>query len=94
MVDASSQGWMDAILGLDEGMLWLLLVIAMGCGMGLILGLGQMIGSTIASVHKNRSEMILKREMLDRGMSADEIAKVIAATGESGIAEKPGPTSA
>jgi hypothetical protein len=29
------------------------------------------------SIHRRRAEMDLKREMIERGMSADEIAKVI-----------------
>ena len=35
---------------------------------------------TIYMVHKNRAEVALKRELLDRGMSADEIATIIRAT--------------
>jgi hypothetical protein len=31
-------------------------------------------------VHKNRAEVALKRELLDRGMTADEIATIIRAT--------------
>jgi hypothetical protein len=34
---------------------------------------------TIYAMHKNRLEDSLKRELLDRGMSADEIATVIRA---------------
>jgi len=37
------------------------------------------IGSIIYAMHKNRLEDSLKRELLDRGMSADEIATVIGA---------------
>jgi hypothetical protein len=35
---------------------------------------------TIYVVHKNRAEIALKRELLDRGLSADEIATIIRAT--------------
>ena len=34
---------------------------------------------TVYKIHKNRLEDALKRELLDRGMSADEIATVIRA---------------
>jgi hypothetical protein len=34
---------------------------------------------TIHAIHKSRSENALKRELLDRGMTADEIATVISA---------------
>ena len=34
---------------------------------------------TVYSVHKSRADHALKRELLDRGMSADEIATIIRA---------------
>lgn len=34
---------------------------------------------TFYSVHKSRADHALKRELLDRGMSADEIATIISA---------------
>lgn len=34
---------------------------------------------TICLIHKNRAEVALKRELLDRGLSADEIATIIRA---------------
>ncbi|HVT26726.1 MAG TPA: hypothetical protein VHE81_01800 [Lacipirellulaceae bacterium] len=34
---------------------------------------------TIYAIHKNRTEDALKRELLDRGVSADEIATIIGA---------------
>ncbi len=32
---------------------------------------------TVCTIHKNRTEDALKRELLDRGMSADEIATIV-----------------
>lgn len=40
-------------------------------------------GIVINSIHRRRVEMNLKRELLERGMSADEIATVIRATPKS-----------
>ena len=37
------------------------------------------VGITIYAIHKNRLEHALKRELLDRGLSADEIATVVGA---------------
>jgi len=37
------------------------------------------ISGVIYAIHKNRLEHALKRELLDRGMSADEIATVVRA---------------
>jgi hypothetical protein len=40
------------------------------------------IATTIYKIHKTRTEDALKRELLDRGMSAEEIATIIAAKSE------------
>jgi hypothetical protein len=56
---------------------FVLLIIGIGCGTGLFLGTLGIISSAITSVARRRAEMELKRDMIDRGMSADEIAKII-----------------
>jgi len=38
---------------------------------------------TVYMIHRSRAENALKRELLDRGMSADEIATVVKAKPES-----------
>jgi hypothetical protein len=43
---------------------------------------------TFYLVHKNRAEIALKRELLDRGLSADEIATVISAKADKGLARR------
>jgi hypothetical protein len=53
------------------------LIIAIGCGTGIILGTFGILSSVFTSLHRRRVETDLKRDMLDRGMSADEIAKII-----------------
>jgi hypothetical protein len=45
--------------------------------------------ATIYKMHKNRLEDSLKRELLDRGMSADEIAAVVRARPTRGGAVNP-----
>jgi hypothetical protein len=45
-------------------------------------------GIVINSIHRRRSETDLKRELLERGMSADEIATVIRAKPTSGCRER------
>jgi hypothetical protein len=70
----------DLLMSIDSEQRWLLLVIAIGCSVGLILGIVSLVMSGVGSMQKSRAELALKREMLDRGMSADEIATVIAAT--------------
>jgi hypothetical protein len=50
--------------------------IVLGCGVAAVF----IICYTIYLIHKNRAEVELKRELLDRGLSADEIATIIRAT--------------
>ena len=43
---------------------------------------------TVFAVHKNRAEIALKRELLDRGMTADEIATIITAKADKSLAQR------
>jgi hypothetical protein len=43
-----------------------------------VVGVIAIVATTIYKMHRNRLEDSLKREMLDRGMTADEIAIVMA----------------
>jgi hypothetical protein len=54
-----------------------LALVVIGCVTAAILGLAGIIANTIHAIHRRRIEENLKQDMLDRGMSADEIAKVI-----------------
>ena len=74
---AAQDGWSDAFLSLDSSHRAFLLMIAIACATGIILGALGIVSSTIGSIHRRRAEMDLKREMIERGMSADEMAKVI-----------------
>jgi hypothetical protein len=79
VINAQMASLYDLLNGIDPNQRWLLLVIVIGCSVGLILGTVGIVASTIRSVQRNRAEIQLKREMIDRGMSADEIAKIIEA---------------
>jgi hypothetical protein len=71
-------GFFTALLsGMKAEHRFVLLIIGIGCGTGVILGTLGIISSAITSVVRRRAEMDLKRDMIDRGMSAEEIAKVI-----------------
>lgn len=72
--------WADAFFGLDASERFPLLIVAIGCITGVIITLACLISSAISSAHQRRLEIELKREMLDRGMSADEVARVIETT--------------
>jgi hypothetical protein len=72
--------WADAFFGLDASQRFPLLIVVIGCITGFIITLICLIASAISSAHQRRLEIELKREMLDRGMSADEVARVIETT--------------
>lgn len=55
------------------------LAIALGCG----IPLSAIIGNFWYQAHKARSQNELKRSMVERGMSADEIERVLAADGSA-----------
>jgi hypothetical protein len=65
--------------GIDADKRFVLLIISIGCATGIILGTFGILSSVFSSVHRRRTEIDLKRDMIERGMSADEIAKVIEA---------------
>ena len=69
--------WSTALDGIDADKRFVLFIIGIGCGTGIILGTLGILSGAITSVYRRRAEMDLKRDMIDRGMSADEIAKVI-----------------
>jgi hypothetical protein len=76
---APTDPWADMFFGLDPDKRFVLLLIVIGCSLALVITFAAIISSTLGSIHRRRAEMDLKREMIDRGMSADEIAKVIEA---------------
>jgi hypothetical protein len=70
----------EAFAAQDADKQFVLLIIIMAFTLAAVIILGGMIAGVVASFHKRRAQMDFKREMLDRGMSADEIATVIEAT--------------
>ena len=88
LADTSVSFWND-ILGLDlgPGQGFLAFAIAIGCFTGVVITLVALVSASITSINRQRSEADLKRDMLDRGMSADEIAKVISATRKDDTAQ-------
>jgi hypothetical protein len=69
----------SALSGLDPDKRFALIVVVVGCATGVICTLVVFVASTIISINHRRAETDMKREMIERGMSADEIAKVIEA---------------
>jgi hypothetical protein len=74
---AAQDRWADAFFGFNEGQRFVLLLVVIGCATAIVISAVGFINRMISSVHRHRVDAELKRELLDRGMSADEIAKVI-----------------
>lgn len=64
---------------LDPNKRFVLLVIALGCATGIVCTLITFAATTISSIHRRRVDASMKRDMIERGMSADEIARIIEA---------------
>lgn len=69
--------WTDMVSNLDSGERTGLLIVAIGCGTGVILGLAGILHASVNSIHRRRSEVAFKRELIERGMTADEIVQII-----------------
>jgi hypothetical protein len=69
--------WSELFTGLSPDQRTGILIVAIGCGTAIILGVAGIIYSAFDSMHRRRMEIDLKRDMIERGMSAEEIVKVI-----------------
>jgi hypothetical protein len=77
---AASDPWAGSIFeGLDTNQRFVLLLTVIGATTGIVISLAGILYSALDAAHRRRNEANLKREMLDRGMSVDEIVKVIEA---------------
>ncbi|MEM6329964.1 MAG: hypothetical protein AAF790_06935 [Planctomycetota bacterium] len=65
---------------LDADQWFALIVVIVGCATGAIISLAAIFAGVTTKLHRRASEVELKRDMLDRGMTAAEIAEVIEAT--------------
>jgi hypothetical protein len=82
--DASFSFWNDCLgLDLQSGEGFPAFAVAIGCLTGAIITLAFYVSNYASGVHRRRVEADLKRDMLDRGMSADEIVKVIESSSPS-----------
>lgn len=79
-------------MSLDPGMRFPLLIVLIVFGTTGLVALVGIVAHTIKTIHQSRLDDALKRELLDRGMSADEIALMIRATPSATDAEQPGAT--
>jgi len=72
--------WADTFFGLDQEQRFVILIIAIGCATGVICTVVGCVTGASTSIHRRRAESELKRELIDRGMSAEDIARVVEST--------------
>ena len=88
LLAATSDPWADFFFGLDDEKRFVLMIVAIGCATGIIISLVAIISGVVTSMHRIRREGELKRDMLDRGMPAEEIARVIESTPPTDFLER------
>ncbi|HVT26727.1 MAG TPA: hypothetical protein VHE81_01805 [Lacipirellulaceae bacterium] len=71
--------WTSTFGNLEPNQRFALIVVIVGCATGVICTLVVFVASTVNSIHHRRVESAMKREMIERGMGADEITKIIEA---------------
>jgi len=76
---STNGGWLGNLEGLDADKKFALITVVVGCATGVVCTLVVFGSNTITSIHRRRLEVDMKREMIERGMTADEIVKVIEA---------------
>jgi hypothetical protein len=69
--------WASTFFGLNAEQRFVLMIIAIGCATGILIGLPSVVLNLVGNIQRHRINIEFKREMLDRGMSAEEIAKII-----------------
>jgi hypothetical protein len=74
---AVSDHWADTFFGLDESKRFVLMIVAIGCVTGVICTVVSSVAGAVSSIHRRRLDFELKQELLDRGMSAEEVARVV-----------------
>lgn len=75
----TADGWSTNFFGLDQEQRFVLLIIMIVASTAILIVIPSIIATVYSGMHRRQAEMELKQEMLDRGMSAEEIAEVIKA---------------
>jgi len=69
--------WADSFFGLNQEQRFVVMIVAIACATGIVISAIAIVTGIVSSVHRRRLEADLKREMLDRGMSAGEVARIV-----------------
>ena len=77
---AANDWWSEQLFGLDQEQRFVLLLVGIGCVTAIFISTVAIISGVFSTIHRRRNEADLKRELIDRGMSADEISKIVEAS--------------
>lgn len=80
--------WKEEFFGLEGDQRFVVLLVAIGCMTALCIVITGIVAGVYASMKSRRQDVELKQEMLDRGMSAEEIAEVIKAAPVDDVASR------
>lgn len=80
--------WANAFMGLGGDERFIVLLVAIGCGTAVIIAVTAIVAGVYTSVTRRRAEMELKQDLLDRGISPEEVVEVIEATPPSDFADR------
>ena len=70
----------DVTRDMDHDQRFVVLIVVIGCVTGIICTVTMFALHTVNSIHRRRIEAEMKRDMIDRGMSAADIATIIEAS--------------
>jgi hypothetical protein len=88
LAEAATQAtdpWASTFLGLDSDKRFILMIVGIGCIMAAVIATVGILSGVADQFHRRRMEAEMKRELLDRGLSVDEVATVIRAAPESAM---------
>lgn len=71
--------WSDSFFGLGQEQRFVLMILMIVAITAILIVIPSVIATVFSGMQRRQAEMELKQEMLDRGMSAEEIAEVIKA---------------
>jgi hypothetical protein len=69
--------WTATFFGLDPEKRFVLMIVALGCATGILIALPSVVLNVVGNIQRHRLNTEFKRELLDRGLAPDDIAKVI-----------------
>lgn len=80
--------WAETFFGLDADKRFVLMIITISCITGIICTIVGCGAGVYSGIHRRRLETELKHELLDRGMNAEEISRVVEASQPTDFLER------